>query len=92
MALCQRKATLCHYSALNIAFPSDRSPALAVFARVFSPAFAGAEEYAAGIWRSTLPFGLLWQVHKLNGDTLDGVPHDQITPPSWSWAALTSHG
>lgn len=79
-----------HSTSVNLTFPSDRLPAISAFARFFSPAFGGVEDYAAGIWKSSMPLGLLWQVVRLLNMPLDHPYDEQSLVPSWSWASLTS--
>lgn len=81
-------STLTYYSALNLSFPSDRLPAFSALASTFAPAFGGEYNYLAGIWRQTLPVGLLWVVHSGEQDLRDGVSSGGIAP-SWSWASNT---
>lgn len=88
-----------HYTRLRLSFSSDRLLALAAFARFFSRAFGGAEEYLAGIWKPSLPLGLLWHTHGGKKAQRDTNPHrgkgddlpDERVPnvPTWSWAAVT---
>lgn len=83
------QSLMTNYSRLAISLSSDRLPAISAFARFFSPAFGGSQLYASGIWRNTLPVGLLWHANKKEGEELDGVPDARNTAPSWSWASLT---
>ncbi|KAF2095575.1 HET-domain-containing protein [Rhizodiscina lignyota] len=82
------------YSPRALTKPSDRLVALSGVAKFFQ-AFLK-DEYLAGIWRSSLPVGLLW--HWFTFGDYDSV-QSQTTPdhqsfnsnaylaPSWSWAA-----
>lgn len=90
MALDEWQKIVTRYSTLDLSFSSDRLPAISAFAQFFSPAFGSAQSYAAGIWKSTFPFSLLWQVNATEGQTIDGLPDELVTVPSWSWAAVTS--
>lgn len=79
-------STLTYYSGLSLSFPSDRLPAFSALASTFAPAFGGEYNYLAGIWRQTLPVGLLWVVHSGEQDSRDGLLRGGIAP-SWSWAS-----
>jgi hypothetical protein len=79
-----------YFTSLDLTFPSDRLPAISAFAQFFCPAFGGAQDYAAGIWKSSMPLGLLWQAHALRNKTLDIDFDKESLSPSWSWATLTS--
>lgn len=56
------------------------------------------DEYLAGLWRSLLPYGLLWHVRhyedgdgrESNGDVLSPPPYRSQKPiaPSWSYASV----
>lgn len=94
-ALQEWQAIVENFSLLSLSFSSDRLPAISAFAQFFSPAFGGAESYAAGLWKSTFPFSLLWYAclpnkKFINDRIIDGLPDEYTTVPSWSWASLTS--
>lgn len=44
------------------------------------------DEYLAGIWRKTLPWGLLWSI--FSTDVFDTVRFPGCRAPSWSWASI----
>jgi hypothetical protein len=61
----------------------DRLPAISGLAAYFSKALN--DEYKAGLWKSKLPFELLWTLD--DPDHLEKEP-SQYQGPSWSWAAV----
>ncbi|KAH8204118.1 hypothetical protein TruAng_001670 [Truncatella angustata] len=82
-------STLTFYSGLGLSFQKDRLPAFSAIASSFAQAFGGKENYIAGIWRDTMPLGLLWVVYSENAEK-DGIPSDPPAAPSWSWASVSS--
>ncbi|KAK6844272.1 hypothetical protein PG995_014382 [Apiospora arundinis] len=77
------------YSQLQLTFRKDVLLALSGIARRIGDT-RPADEYLAGIWKSTLPYSLLWYVQDENLDkTADSNAYR--TPglhiPSWSWAS-----
>ncbi|TLD03972.1 hypothetical protein PgNI_11502 [Pyricularia grisea] len=78
------------YSSLDLADPLDRLPAIAQTARAFREMVQLPDtdsDYLAGIWRSHLIDGLMWEcmidlpnIHST--EIRDGTP-------SWSWASVT---
>jgi hypothetical protein len=60
--------------------PSDRLPAISGIAQRFGSGLS--DEYVAGIWRNTLPFGLLWRP---SGTATTSA---EDCAPSWSWASV----
>ncbi|KAI0129900.1 heterokaryon incompatibility protein-domain-containing protein [Xylariales sp. AK1849] len=82
-------STLKFYSGLSLTFQKDRLPAFSAIASLFAPVFGGEDKYVAGIWRDTLPLGLLWVVYSENVDK-DGMPAQPPPAPSWSWAIVSS--
>jgi len=83
------------YTRLGLTFDKDRLSALAgVAGRMKNQQ---TNDYLAGIWRSSFPYGLLWRVdyESLETDGIDvkiSFPHRLPDPraPSWSWASLSS--
>jgi hypothetical protein len=67
----------------KLTVPGDRLPAISGLAAYFSKALN--DEYKAGLWKSKLPFELLWTLD--NPDHLEKEP-SQYQGPSWSWAAV----
>lgn len=71
------------YMSRELTFPvTDKLVAFAAIARRCARWFRG--DYCAGIFRDTMPWGLLWQA---------GIPGDRTTSetcqaPSWSWASM----
>lgn len=73
------------YTALSLTKGSDTLPALSGIAKAFAEKTA--DEYIAGMWKSTLVSNLLWFFNE-SADT--GIMDEQATPwraPSWSWAS-----
>jgi len=68
--------------ALTIA--KDRLPAIGGIAERFG--LLSEDEYLAGIWRSSLPDGLLWVVNKYKTKSYQPLPSIFLAP-SWSWAS-----
>lgn len=71
------------YTHRKLSVPWDCLPAISDLAAYFSKALN--DEYKADLWKSKLPFELLW--------TLDDPDHLEKEPsryqgPSWSWAAV----
>ncbi|PMD16259.1 HET-domain-containing protein [Hyaloscypha hepaticicola] len=71
------------YTHRKLSVAGDRLPAISGLAAYFSKALN--DEYKAGLWKSKLPYELLW--------TLDDPDHLEKEPsryqgPSWSWAAV----
>jgi hypothetical protein len=60
----QWNSIVANYSNLGLSFSSDKLPAISAVAQAFNAAHSPILElkpiYLAGIWRNTLPFGLLW--------------------------------
>jgi len=67
-----------NYTKCDLTFQTDKLVALAGVARQVQMLLPS--EYFAGIWKSHLPWGLLW---KVNGSRA----HEYIAP-SWSWASV----
>ena len=79
------------YKTINIitekalTLPSDRLPAISGIAEQYGRLLK--DDYLAGIWRSSLPRGLLWIADSWKSK------HDNLIPlnpnaPSWSWASI----
>lgn len=70
------------YTSRKLSNPQDRILAISGVAEVFRQALS--DEYLVGIWKRSLPFGLLWGI---NLNSRQSRPtHYQA--PSWSWAAV----
>ncbi|KAF2497807.1 hypothetical protein BU16DRAFT_525402 [Lophium mytilinum] len=75
------------FSARTLSFPSDKLPAIAGLAESFGRFLI--QEYLAGLWRSAMPACLLWSNPNIYHDSLTPrPPQDQVSAPSWSWAAI----
>jgi hypothetical protein len=81
-------STLTYYSMLKLSVQKDRLPAFSAIARAFAPFLGGEENYVAGIWKDTLPLGLLWAAYE-EDKTKDGVPTNRVAP-TWSWASIST--
>ncbi|KAH8595100.1 heterokaryon incompatibility protein-domain-containing protein [Bisporella sp. PMI_857] len=69
----------------QLTFQSDRLAAIAGVARRYQPIFK--DDYLAGIWKSPLPYGLLWIVDTFAITSFEKRPEHYLAP-SWSWAAV----
>lgn len=70
------------YTQRNLSFASDRLPAMAGLAGEMGERLS--MTYCAGIWKESLPLGLLWEVAHM---ALIGRPiNEPKIAPSWSWA------
>ncbi|KDQ31767.1 hypothetical protein PLEOSDRAFT_153982 [Pleurotus ostreatus PC15] len=70
------------YSERLLSFPADKLNAIAGVAEAFH--MAGAGEYLAGLWRSTLLEDLMW-ITSDHGSQPSARP--EYRAPSWSWAS-----
>jgi hypothetical protein len=70
----------------NLTFATDRLPAFSGVAAEMAERLP--MQYCAGLWRETLPVGLLWQ---LSG-SIQKAPSigEPLAAPSWSWAAANA--
>ncbi|KAK8137310.1 hypothetical protein PG984_005250 [Apiospora sp. TS-2023a] len=81
------------YTQLSLTFRKDMLLALSGIARRIGEV-RPAGDYLGGIWKSTLPYGLLWFVPhlKLDDRSTDLYPHphhaSDLRVPSWSWASV----
>jgi hypothetical protein len=76
-----------HYTGRQLSFPADRLPAIAGIAETYGHVFR--DDYLAGLWKSDLVHGLLWQLtREISGPGLFPRP-STYSGPSWSWAAIT---
>ncbi|KAH8649345.1 heterokaryon incompatibility protein-domain-containing protein [Xylariales sp. PMI_506] len=84
------------YAYRDLAFESDRLPALSGLARRFRG--SSGDEYLAGLWKSCLIADLAWFPVTVTGQTLSDSSLPQTTSsrpasyraPSWSWASVNS--
>src|SRR3569833_2098066 len=82
------------YTSRELTFASDKLVAVSGVAGLVQDRTG--EEYLAGLWRKSLPRGLLWQApHLLSGTTPDEAQArtvraklSEYRAPSWSWASL----
>lgn len=70
---------LWEYGSRKLTFPSDKLPALAGVAKVYSELLN--DEYVAGLWRKSMLKGLFWQ-------SLRCTAIDVYRGPSWSWVSV----
>ncbi|RSL39936.1 hypothetical protein CEP53_013705 [Fusarium sp. AF-6] len=77
-------AELVHeYTSRELTFPvTDKLVAFAAVATRCASWFKG--DYCAGIFRDTMPWGLLWQIYSPGG----GARSQTWRAPSWSWASM----
>jgi len=81
----QWRTIVSHYTRRAITDPRDKLPALSGIAAEFGR--LSNDEYLAGLWKSSLPYSLLW--HQTSRPPPGGS--GEISPyraPSWSWASL----
>lgn len=77
-------AMLEEYTGRNLTYPSDRLPAFSGLATLMAD--VNHDSYHAGLWKSQLPYALLWVRHSR-------VPFERSEKrgdwaPSWSWASV----
>lgn len=65
-----------HYAGMSLSHETDRLPALSGLCKFVDS--DNKDEYLAGLWRSSLLFGLSWYADG------DGAPQNE-NMPSWSW-------
>lgn len=65
--------------------PSDKLVAISGIASEYAKLLAG-DTYIAGVWKDTLPFGLLWGREGWAEDARPRPP--AYRAPSWSWASV----
>ncbi|RSM14948.1 hypothetical protein CEP52_000988 [Fusarium oligoseptatum] len=71
------------YTSRELTFPvTDKLVAFAAVATRCASWFKG--DYCAGIFRDTMPWGLLWQIYSPRG----GARSQTWRAPSWSWASM----
>ncbi|KAI3321053.1 HET-domain-containing protein [Xylariaceae sp. AK1471] len=76
------------FSQKSLTIAKDRLPAIAGIAERFGLLLE--VEYLAGIWRSSLPNGLLWIVDSYATLSFQFQPRPStFLAPSWSWASTT---
>ena len=71
-----------NYSSLELSKPSDIFPAISGIAKSFGRATGW--EYIAGIWKETMPRGLLWHAERPSSR------RDPWQAPTFSWASVQS--
>ena len=71
------------YTSKNLTFFKDRLPALSGIASRMPKEIMG--EYVAGLWRTGLLYGLLWERHYLS----DSLRPTTYTGPTFSWVSIT---
>ncbi len=71
------------YSRRRLTRGEDKLPALSGVARLL--ANATGDDYVAGLWRSALPFDLLWRC-----DPSSPLRREKVRKPSWSWTSVDS--
>ena len=61
------------------------------FAEIMEAKFGRAEQYLAGIWRGSLPSGLLWHIEYRGLALIQNRRHERPRvwrAPTWSWASM----
>lgn len=72
------------YTRRTMTDPGDKLPALSGIAAEFGR--LSGDEYLAGLWKSSLPYGLLW--HQLSKSLAGTKEVGGYRAPSWSWASV----
>lgn len=75
------------FSDKQLTFASDRLPAVAGIAERHNKTIK--DEYLAGVWRSNIPYGLLWRVDNVTDEFRDDSAPNPAAP-TWSWASTMS--
>lgn len=70
------------YSSLELTYKTDRLVAIFGVASRVQEALKDMDIYVAGLWRSQLPWMLLWQIR------ISDTPPSYDCGPSWSWASF----
>jgi hypothetical protein len=82
---------LADYTNRNLTFSSDKLVAISGIAKVVGNFLR--DEYFAGLWRKSLPQGLLWSPYDeedLPNPGYKATRSSRYRAPSWSWASLDS--
>ena len=82
---------LSDYTNRNLTFSSDKLVAVSGIANVVGSFLR--DEYFAGIWRKSLPQGLLWSPYDeedLPNPSYEATRSSEYRAPSWSWASIDS--
>ncbi|KAH9849434.1 heterokaryon incompatibility protein-domain-containing protein [Lenzites betulinus] len=74
------------YTRCALTFPSDKLVAISAVAALFHTVLRTA--YVAGLWRSTLPFDMLWLRRTAHTPPRPRPRPAEYRAPSWSWAAV----
>lgn len=69
------------YSVRKLTHIDDKLPALSGIAELFKE--KSGDQYAAGLWRNSLPFDLLWRC-----DQSGNLKDRKTRSPSWSWISV----
>ena len=72
------------YSNCLLTYPSDRIIAYAGIVQHFQRLLPHDDKYIAGMWRSQLPWSLVWSTHK----TRPCYRPDGYRAPSWAWMSV----
>lgn len=73
------------FTTRGLSFMADKLPAIAGMAECFGSIMQ--DQYCAGIWRGSMPLGLLWHVR--SSELQPRLSKEQVGAPSWSWAAVS---
>ncbi|OTA99473.1 hypothetical protein M426DRAFT_49407, partial [Hypoxylon sp. CI-4A] len=74
------------YSSCALSYRSDKLVAIFGIASRIQDALKDLDEYVVGLWRSQLPWQLLWEVKWKKGHSSDDMAPSYDIGPSWSWA------
>ncbi|KAK0099560.1 hypothetical protein ONS95_013543 [Cadophora gregata] len=78
------------YSSRQLTFHSDRLPAISGLAIRFADLLG--DEYFAGLWKSRLPYELVWYNRRRAIVNLDNFKNTAVLGmkgPSWSWSSIS---
>ncbi|KAI0007391.1 hypothetical protein F4779DRAFT_592195 [Xylariaceae sp. FL0662B] len=79
------------YSRCKLTYNNDKLIAVFGLASEIQGVLGGMDEYVAGMWRSQLPYQLLWRTSRSFRDAHHIPAPDYRAGPSWSWACLNTH-
>lgn len=75
------------YTERVLSIPQDRILAVSGMAEMFGTILK--DDYAVGLWKRSLPSGLLWNISCFSSDEPELQPRPPcFQAPSWSWAAV----
>lgn len=90
---CYKAWTWCveYFTACQLSDPQDKLIAVAGVARQISQGverLGQPDTYLAGLWKSQIPFALLWARSRRQRSHVNANPLANYRAPSWSWASV----